>query len=286
MKCSPRRLSAFQGFAAAPLFGAIALFVTLSGGAFAQGNDCAGLRAQITALDRSNARANPYAGTIRSQRAGLQRTQDYAHKIGCDRQQFIFFGSPPPPQCGQINAQIEQLRASLAQLEGSARGILDTPQRRQMVASYNAYCRQQTATQGGFLGGLFGGPDQQSNEPDIADVPPPDALPATDQPGSPRAVRKCSACAIATAPSSRSRDAPGRDGQTLSDFCKASCPNAEVSVYSRVPGQVIQTAVGLDGKPYMSLPAALKYQKSLDPACTCRAPAPRGARPWRCAKPC
>ncbi len=131
MKCSPRRLSAFQGFAAAPLFGAIALFAALPGGAFAQGNDCAGLRAQITALDRTNARANPYAGTIRSQRAGLQRTQDYAHKIGCDRQQFIFFGSPPPPQCGQINAQIEQLRASLAQLEANARGILDTPQRRQ-----------------------------------------------------------------------------------------------------------------------------------------------------------
>ncbi len=272
MKCSPRRLSAFQGFAAAPLFGAIALFVTLSGGAFAQGNDCAGLRAQITALDRSNARANPYAGTIRSQRAGLQRTQDYAHKIGCDRQQFIFFGSPPPPQCGQINAQIEQLRASLAQLEGSARGILDTPQRRQMVASYNAYCRQQTATQGGFLGGLFGGPTQQSNEPDIADVPPPDALPATDQPGQPTGgsemlcVRHCDGAFFPIT------DAPGRDEQTLSDFCKASCPNAEVSVYSRVPGQVIQTAVGLDGKPYMSLPAALKYQKSLDASCTCRAP--------------
>ncbi|REF87700.1 uncharacterized protein DUF2865 [Methylovirgula ligni] len=271
MKRSPRRLFAFRGFAAARLAAAIALFAALSGAAFAQGYDCAGLRAQIAGLDRSNARANPYAGTIRSQRAGLQRTADYAHKIGCDRQQFIFFGSPPPAQCGQINAQIAQLRASLAQLEGSARGMLDSPQRRQMVASYNAYCRQQTATQGGFLGGLFGGPTQQSNEPDIADVPSPDALPATDQPGQPTGgsemlcVRHCDGAFFPIT------DAPGRDQETLSDFCKASCPNAEVSVYSRVPGQVIQTAVGLDGKAYMSLPAALKYQKSLDASCTCRA---------------
>jgi hypothetical protein len=59
--------------------------------------------------------------------------------------------------------------------------------------------------------------------------------------------------------------------ESLTDFCKASCPNAEVSVYTRVPGEVIQTAVGLDGRPYTDLPAALKYQKTLDPACTCRA---------------
>ncbi len=270
MKRSPGRFFVFAGFAGAALAGAIALLAVFSGAAFAQGYDCTGLRAQIAALDQTNARANPYAGTIRSQRAGLQRTADYAHKIGCDRQQFMFFGSPPPPQCGQINAQIAQLRASLAQLEGSARSVLDLPQRRQMVASYNAYCRQQTATQGGFLGGLFGGPTQ-NNAPDVADIPSPDALPATDQPGQPTGgsemlcVRHCDGAFFPIT------DAPGRDEETLGDFCKASCPNAEVSVYSRVPGQEIQTAVGLDGKPYVSLPAALKYQKTLDPTCTCRA---------------
>ncbi len=87
----------------------------------------------------------------------------------------------------------------------------------------------------------------------------------------PRADRNCSACAIATARSFPIAYAPGRDQDTLADFCKASCPNTDASVYSRVPGAEIQTAVGLDGKPYMSLPAALKYQKTLDPACSCRA---------------
>jgi len=43
-----------------------------------------------------------------------------------------------------------------------------------------------------------------------------------------------------------------------------------VKVYTRIPGQEVKTAVGLDGTPYMSLPAALKFEKSYDPACTCK----------------
>jgi hypothetical protein len=217
-------------------------------------------------------RANPYAGDIRSQRAGLERTEAYGHKLGCDRQGFIFFGPPPPPQCGQVNAQIAQLRASLSQLEASARGVVDSPQRQQMVASYNAYCRQQTATQGGFLGGLFGGPNPSPPPSDLDVPPPPDALPGADVASKPTGgsellcVRHCDGAFFPI------NYAPARDSQTLTDFCKASCPNADVSVFSRAPGQEIQTAVGLDGKPYMSLSGALKYQKSLDPTCTCRAP--------------
>jgi hypothetical protein len=269
MKRFPRRLLVFRGVAASGLAGAMALLALWPSAASAQNDDCAGLRAQIAALDRANTRANPYAGTIRSQRADLQHSRDYAHKIGCDRQQFMFFGSSPPPQCGQINAQIAQMQASLAQYEASARSMLDSPQRQQMVASYNAYCRRQT--QGGFLGGLFGGPTQQNSEPDVADIPSPDAAPIPEEPGKPTGgsemlcVRHCDGAFFPIT------DAPGREQETLEDFCKASCPNAEASVYSRVPGQEIQTAVGLDGKPYMSLPAALKYQKSLDPSCSCRA---------------
>ena len=252
---------------------ALALLAALFGTpltASAQGYDCNGLRAQIAALDRANTRANPYAGQIRSQRAGLERTEAYGHKLGCDRQQFFFFGSAPPPQCGQVNAQIEQLRGSLGQIEASARYVVDSPQRQQLVASYNAYCRQQTATQGGFLGGLFGGPNPNPAPSDLA-PPATDALPGPDVASTPTGgseilcVRHCDGAFFPIA------YAPGRDQDTLTDFCKASCPNAETSVYSRVPGQAIQTAVGLDGKPYMSLPAALKYQKALDSSCSCRA---------------
>jgi len=262
------RAAGMTGIAAA--LALFALFPDASRTASAQGANCAALRAQIAALDRANTRANPYAGTIRSQRAGLARAEAYGHRLGCDRQQFFFFGSAPPPQCGQVNAQIEQLRGSLGQVEASARYVVDSPQRQQLVASYNAYCRQQTATQGSFLGGLFGGPNPA---PPSSDLAPPalDAAPQQDVAGSPTGgseilcVRHCDGAFFPIA------YAPGRDQDTLTDFCKASCPNTEVSVYSRVPGQAIQTAVGLDGKPYMSLPAALKYQKTLDSSCSCRA---------------
>jgi hypothetical protein len=265
---SSRQPMRIAGLGLATLSGLLLFSADGSRTASAQGSDCNGLRAQIAALDRASARANPYAGNIRSQRAGLARLQDYSRKLGCNRG-FIFFGPPPPPQCGQVNAQIEQLRDSLSQLESSARGVVDSPQRQQMVASYNAYCRQQTATQGGFLGGLFGGPNP--SPPSDLDAPPIDAAPPPEVASGPAAgsellcVRHCDGAFFPI------NYAPARDDETLSDFCKASCPNAEASVYSRVPGEEIQTAVGLDGKPYMSLPGALKFQKTLDPSCSCRA---------------
>ncbi len=272
MKRSPRRLFAFRGFAAARLAVAIALFAALSGAAFAQGYDCAGQRAQIAGLDRSNARANPYAGTIRSQRAGLQRTADYAHKIGCDRQQFIFFGSPPPaqwrPDQRADRAIAGQPRATRRQRPRHARFAAAPADGRQLQrllpsADGNAGAASSAA--------CSAAPRSRATSPISPTFPRPMRLPATDQPGQPTGgsemlcVRHCDGAFFPIT------DAPGRDQETLSDFCKASCPNAEVSVYSRVPGQVIQTAVGLDGKAYMSLPAALKYQKSLDASCTCRA---------------
>ncbi len=267
-----RSLCAAGAMALAATLALFAVFPDASHPAAAQGANCDTLRGQIAALDRSNTRANPYAGQIRSQRAGLQRAEAYGHRLGCDRQQFLFFGSAPPPQCGQVNAQIEQLRASVGQLESNARGVLDSPQRQQLVASYNAYCRQQTANQGGgFLGGLFGGPSQNQGEPGIDTPPLPDAAAPPETAQGPSGgsellcVRHCDGAFFPIA------YAPGRDQDTLADFCKASCPNTDASVYSRVPGAEIQTAVGLDGKPYMSLPAALKYQKTLDPACSCRA---------------
>lgn len=234
--------------------------------ALPQSVDCAGLRSQIAALDEANARTNPYLVQAEQQRAGLQRSIGYAHSIGCDRQQFLFFGSPPPPQCPALNAQIQQMQANLGQLEANARANA-SPERRQLAARFYAYCRaaENVPRQPGFFESLFGGQssaDVQSPQ-DPLELPPPES--ETPQGGSEAlCVRHCDGYFFPLSYSPRG-------GASLSDFCKASCPNAEVSVYTRVPGQEIQTAVGLDGKPYMDLPAALKYQKSLDPSCTCRA---------------
>jgi hypothetical protein len=236
-----------------------------SSAALTQAVDCAGLRSQIAALDEANARTNPYLVQAQQQRATLQRSISYAHSIGCDRQQFLFFGSPPPPQCPALNAQIQQMQVNLGQLEANARADA-SPERQQLAARFYAYCRtaDNTPRQPGFFESLFGGQssaDVQSPQ-DPLELPAPES--ETPQGGSEvLCVRHCDGYFF---PMNYSE----RGGASLSDFCQASCPNAEVSVYTRVPGQEIQTAVGLDGKPYMDLPAALKYQKSLDPSCSCR----------------
>jgi hypothetical protein len=245
----------------------LAMMCLTSNAVLAQGIDCAGLRSQIASLDEANAHTNPYLVQAQQQRSSLQSSMNYAHSIGCDRQQFLFFGSPPPQQCPALNAQIQQMQANLGQLEASARANA-SPERQQLAARFYAYCRtaDNTPRQPGFFESLFGGqssPDVQSSPEDPLELPP--AEDETPQGGSEvLCVRHCDGYFF---PLNYSE----RGGASLSDFCKASCPNAEVSVYTRVPGEEIQTAVGLDGKPYTDLPAALKYQKSLDPACTCRA---------------
>jgi hypothetical protein len=246
----------------------LAMMCLASSTALPQSVDCAGLRAQIAALDEANARNNPYLAQAQQQRAGLQRSVSYAHSIGCDRQQFFFFGSPPPPQCDGLNAQIQQMQASVGQLEASARANA-SPERQQLAARFYAYCRTADAAprSSGFFESLFGGqsaPNAQPEQDPLEQAPPPGE--ETPQAGSEvLCVRHCDGYFFPLSYSERDGSA------SLSDFCKASCPNAEVSVYTRVPGEVIETAVGLDGKPYTDLPGALKYQKSLDPTCTCRA---------------
>jgi hypothetical protein len=246
----------------------LAMMCLASSAALPQGVDCAGLRTQIAALDEANERTNPYMAQLQQQRSGLQRQVSYAHSIGCDRQQFFFFGSAPPPQCPGLNAQIQQMQANLGQVEAAARANT-SPERQQLAARFYAYCRTADAapSQPGFFESLFGGQSSPQAQPplDPLEQVPPDEGAQTPQAGSEvLCVRECDGYFF---PLNYSE----RPGASLADFCKASCPNAEVSVYTRVPGEVIETAVGLDGKPYMDLPAALKYQKSLDPACTCRA---------------
>lgn len=250
------------GLGLAIVCGGLALWINAASG---QGLDCGQLLGQINALDRANAASNPYADSLNRQRAELERTTSYAHSLGCDRHQFLFFGSPPPPQCAQINSQIQRLRATVAQLQSSAAASNNTPQRQELTTRYNSYCRQQKPK--GFFESLFGGGNQQTAEvPQGGDLAPVPAAPAQPTGGAEAlCVRTCDGGFFPLVYSSRH---VGPDA--LTELCKASCPNTEVKVYTRVPGQEVKTAVGLDGTPYTSLPAALKFEKSYDAACTCK----------------
>lgn len=238
-----------------------------TGAGQAQTPDCNQLVGQIAAIDRANAVSNPYAGAVQKQRLEVERSVNYAHSIGCDRQQFLFFGRPPPPQCPQLNAQIQRMRANLQQLEANAARNNNSPERLQLAARYNAYCRQKQPR--GFFESLFGGGNPAAGPSDA--IPPGDLPPPQDEQkptGGSEAlcVRTCDGGFFPLVYSAR------RNPETLTDLCKASCPNTEARVYTRVPGQEIRTAVGLDGTPYMNLPNARKFEKAIEPGCTCKPP--------------
>ena len=122
----------------------------------------------------------------------------------------------------------------------------------------------------GFFEQLFGGssdPAPAAPGPDGSDANGPDL--ADDGEGAHSGsqavcVRTCDGGFFPMSSSAR------RDGDSLTEMCHALCPNVETSVYTRAPSREIQTAVSLSGTPYVNLPNALKYQKSFDPACTCR----------------
>lgn len=246
------------------------LVVLLPAGASAQEVDCGRLQAQIAAMDQADARTNPYAGAVQKQRAEIERSHAYAQSIGCDRQQFLFFGNAPPAQCSGLTARIQQMRGNLAQLEASAGRFANNPQRQDLVMRYKAYCRPDQPHPRNFLESLFGG--GQSEPPPPGDVPP-DQVPNADQ--DQKAHGGSEAVCVRTCDGSffpLNYSARRSSSETLTELCKSLCPNAEASVYTLAPGQQIQTAVSLDGTPYYDLPAALKYQKALDPNCTCRPP--------------
>jgi len=267
---SPVRLPGSQRMFLQALAAAAALLLSRDPSS-AQNVDCTRLQAQIAALDQADAaRPNPYGGQIQKLHIELERATNYGHSLGCDRQQFLFFGNPPPPQCGGLNAHIREIQASLGQLQAAAAQASNTAQRQDLVQRYNAYCRGGPPRERGFFETLFGGFNPN---------PPPMPGPSMDQPPLPEedhtprggsqalCVKCCDGGFFPLNYSVRHGDTEG-----LEDLCHALCPNVEVSVYTRSPSKEIQTAVSLDGAPYTDLPNALKFQKSFDSACTCKPP--------------
>jgi len=234
--------------------------------AAAQSADCARLRQAISDAARDNQGAQYQAAADR-QRAEIDRTSAYAHSIGCDHRQFLFFGSPPPPQCGQINAQIGRMRANLDELQSRASGAGG---RADLVARYNAQCVNSGPPN--LLAALFGartGPGAVETvplNPDATQEKPLDANPEEARAGSLAVcVRTCDGSFF---PVSYTASAGRLQG--LEDMCRALCPNADVSLYTYPASGGIEQAVSISGARYMDSPNALKYRQSLDSTCSCR----------------
>jgi hypothetical protein len=228
----------------------------------AQSVDCNRLQTQIAQANSGDLSGSErIAAAAQKQRAELDRTVAYAHSIGCDRSGFVFFGPQAPPQCPGINGQIQRMRANLDQLHGQARGPRET-----LIAQYNAYCRggaQIAARPRGFFEQLFGG--TFGAQPDILVPPPEDDTPR----GGSMAVCVKS-CDGSFFPVSYSAHRGNLD--ELNDLCRALCPNAEVTLYTRSISRDMKSAISIGGEPYRDMANAFRFEKAVEPSCSCKAP--------------
>ncbi len=229
--------------------------------------DCQRLREAIADASRGDSGAQYQAAADR-QRAELDRTVAYAKSIGCDRRQFLFFGAAPPPQCGEINAQVGRMRANLDELQQRAGG--GPGGRGELIARFNAQCttaQQQQQQPANFLDAIFGNLTRQPSDVQTVPLNPDQPLDSTEAEAGSKAVcvRTCDGAFFPVSYSA----SQGRLGG-LEDMCRALCPNADVSLYTYPPSGQIEQAVSINGAKYMDMPNALKYRQSLDPTCSCK----------------
>ena len=255
-------------FAAAVLTGAFP-----AGDALAQSADCARLQAAIASAPRGGGQLQAAADR---QRAELSRTSAYARSIGCDNQKFLFFGSEPPAQCGEIKGQIARMEANLADLQARSGG---GGGRADLIARYNAECVNAPRQPSNIFEALFGGgarPPTQSFNPDI---PPPDQQDQAIQNSIEREKNDANARAGSYAVCVRTCDGSffpvsysgaGSRSDSLEEVCRSLCPNADVALYSFPFGGTIDEAVSSTGERYVDMANALKFQQSFDSTCSCR----------------
>ncbi len=255
--------SAWRRHAPAACLFALALLASMPG-ARAQNAECDQLRAALAQPENADPSA---AAGARQARAELDRATAQAHGVGCDNQQFLFFGNPPPAECAGLKSRIAALKSRYDSLAARASG--DSPQRRALRARYDQTCgaapRQKNLLETIF--GAFG-----NGQP--SDQPPPDAA-VQPLPGEPGAYGGSQAICVRTCDggffplSFSAHSAPQAE---LENLCQAQCPNAEVKLYTRNPSSPIDTALGADGTPYRDLPNALEFQKTFNPSCSCKPP--------------
>lgn len=278
-KLGPRSIRRFSTVAT---LAALAAAACLPGAAKAQESAyCADLRAQIARAGASGAAAR-YRAAAGKQRAEYNRLAARARAMQCDREQFLFFGDPPPPQCAGINARLAALRGSIAAYDQAG---ADDSQRQALAARYEAECRNprivpaRAPTPRNFFEELFGvaPPDETTGlrEVPVGPAEPEPADPFADQPVDERprggsqaiCVRSCDGGFFPL-----SYTAKNSNLDDLNGLCKALCPNAEVKLYTRAPWKDVNEAVSIDGEPYPDHPNALKFQKTYDSSCGCKPP--------------
>jgi hypothetical protein len=258
---------------------ALAASIVAFGGdvAQAQNAECARLQ-QAIAARRGSSGAQ---GAVERQRAELGRTRAYANSLGCGNRKFLFFGSEPPPQCGEVNAQISRMEANLADLQARAGGGAGD-----LIARYNAECLHAPSGPGpgNVFEALFGGiarlanggqepdPQMEAHYEDRGEEHN-DSSGQSGEEGGVHAHAGSYAVCVRTCDGSFfpvSYTGAGSRADSLEDVCRALCPNADMALYSFPFGGTIAEAESPSGEPYANLPNAGKFERTYDPSCSCR----------------
>jgi hypothetical protein len=252
---------------------------------------CARLEGQLTAFDRGSADAGRLEQLKRiedaanKQQFDLDRLTAQSHKAGCEGSGFFLFGGQPP-HCGPLNAQIQQMRANFdrtqadlerlrqagGEREGQRRALLVALAQNDCGAQYRAAA--QAAQPRGFLETLLGGIPIFGNNPILGSNPPNNGtifgLPDSMQSSTYRTlcVRTCDGYYFPVS-FATTQDRFLEDERA----CQRMCPAAEVALYAhRNPGEEVNQAVAMNGRPYTELPSAFRYRQEYSSACSCRRP--------------
>ena len=238
---------------------------------------CPRLEAQLAALDRAPANDPARDEQVRRiqdsasrQQVELDRVTSQARRLGCDSGGLFSILGGRPPECGAINARMQQLQAAVEQAMSSIEQLRNggmSPerenQRRSLLLSLsqnNCGPQYSSAAQrtGNFLNSLFGGGDNGM------------PTPLDTQSGTYRTVcvRSCDGAyfpiSFATVPARFSDD---------ERTCKAQCPAQDATLYTyRNPGEDMNSAVSISGQPYTSLANAFKFRTEYNASCSCKAP--------------
>ncbi len=221
-----------------------------------------------------------YEDAVDRQQIELDRTVSASRRMGCEGSSFFLFGGGQSPQCGDINNQIQRMRANLdrimadlQRLQGS--GSDRSEQRRAILSALGdndcgpQYRTTASPSPRGFFDSLFGGPGGAVGSEPHPDTPgvPPSNLPQSSTYRT-LCVRTCDGfyfpISFATVPSKFQDDERA---------CQRMCPATEAQLFThRNPGEDVSQAVSLAGKPYTSLPNAFHYRQEFSSVCSCKRP--------------
>jgi hypothetical protein len=233
---------------------------------------CQRLEGQLAAIERGQMDPSRAAQIRRSeeavarQQADLDRAVAQQRRLGCQNAGGIFslFTGGVPPQCNQINSQIDQMRSNLDRLmseqqRSQASGGMEGERQAVLAAlSQNNCGPQYRAAQRGLFESILGGGGSSPviNSPQFA--------------GTFRTVcvRTCDGYYYPI--SFATTSARFREDE---EICRNTCPNAEVALYAhRNQGEDMRNATALNGRPYTELPNAFRYRQQFDETCSCRKP--------------